>query len=150
VKYKGSCHCGKVAFEVEGELDGAMACNCSICSRKGSLLWFVPREQLRVLTSEEDIGTYTFNKHVIKHRFCQTCGIHPYGEGTDPNGNRMAAINIRCLEGIDLESVPATLRRTVVVARVRGEAACVETSELYSTSNRRLPRQRSMQRRYSS
>ncbi len=47
-----------------------------------------------------------FLKHVIKHRFCQTCGIHPYGEGTDPNGNRMAAINIRCLEGIDLESVP--------------------------------------------
>jgi len=36
VIYKGSCHCGKVAFEVEGELAGAMACNCSICSRKGS------------------------------------------------------------------------------------------------------------------
>ena len=75
MKYKGSCHCGKVAFEVEGELSGAMACNCSMCSRKGSLLWFVPREQLHALTAEEDIGTYTFNKHVIKHRFCQTCGI---------------------------------------------------------------------------
>ena len=37
---------------------------------------------------------------------CRTCGIHPYGEGTDPKGNRMAAINIRCLDGIDLESVP--------------------------------------------
>ncbi|HSF58624.1 MAG TPA: GFA family protein [Candidatus Binatia bacterium] len=106
MKYKGSCHCGKVAFEVEGELNGAMACNCSICSRKGSLLWFVPQDQLRVLTAEKDIGTYTFNKHVIKHRFCRTCGIHPYGEGTDPKGNRMAAINIRCLEGIDLETVP--------------------------------------------
>jgi hypothetical protein len=76
VKYKGSCHCGKVVFEVEGELQGAMACNCSMCSRKGSLLWFVPREQLTVLTPEKDIGTYTFNKHLIKHRFCQTCGIH--------------------------------------------------------------------------
>jgi len=43
---------------------------------------------------------------VIKHRFCQTCGIHPYGEGTDPNGNKIAAINLRCIEGIDLESVP--------------------------------------------
>jgi len=106
MKYKGSCHCGKVAFEVEGELNGAMACNCSMCSRKGSLLWFVPRDQFRLLTSEADIGTYTFNKHVIKHRFCRTCGIHPYGEGTDPKGNPMAAINIRCLEGIDLEKVP--------------------------------------------
>jgi hypothetical protein len=106
MKYKGSCHCGKIAFEVEGDLNGAMACNCSMCSRKGSLLWFVPRERLRLLTAEDDIDTYTFNKHVIKHRFCRTCGIHPYGEGTDPKGDRMAAINIRCLEGIDLASVP--------------------------------------------
>ena len=48
----------------------------------------------------------TFNKQVIKHRFCQTCGIHPYGEGIDPNGNKIAAINLRCIEGIDLASVP--------------------------------------------
>ena len=106
MKYRGSCHCGKIAFEVEGELNGAMACNCSICSRKGSLLWFVPRDQMHLLTSEADIGTYTFNKHVIKQRISPACGIHLYGEGTDPQGNRMAAINIRCLVGIDLESVP--------------------------------------------
>ena len=30
MKVKGSCHCGKVVFEVEGELNGAMACNCSM------------------------------------------------------------------------------------------------------------------------
>jgi len=104
--YKGSCHCGKVAFEVEGELTGAMACNCSICSRKGSLLWFVPHDKFHLLTPDDFASTYTFNKHIIKHRFCPTCGIHPYAEGVDPKGNRMAAINIRCLEGVDLASVP--------------------------------------------
>ncbi|MEQ1583503.1 MAG: GFA family protein [Candidatus Nitrotoga sp.] len=104
--YKGRCHCGKVAFEVEGEINGAIACNCSICSRKGTLMWFVPREKLRLLTPESEMSTYTFNKHIIKHRFCPTCGIHPYGEGVGPNGNSMAAINIRCIEGIDLSSVP--------------------------------------------
>lgn len=106
--YKGSCHCGKIALEVEGELTGAMACNCSICSRKGSLLWFVPRDKLRLLTSEEDVSTYTFNKHAIRHHFCQTCGIHPYAEAVDPKGNPMAAINVRCLDGIDLGSVPVS------------------------------------------
>ena len=106
MKYKGSCHCGKVAFEVQGKLNGATACNCSMCSRKGSLLWFVPRDELRLLTPESGIGTYTFNKHVIKHHFCPACGIHPYAEGIDPKGNPTAAINIRCLEGIDLQSVP--------------------------------------------
>lgn len=106
MNYKGSCHCGTITFDVEGEIDSAMACNCSICSRKGSLLWFVPREHLKVHTPEEAISTYTFNQHVIKHRFCPTCGIHPYGEGVDPNGNAMAAINIRCLENLDLASIP--------------------------------------------
>lgn len=106
MKYQGSCHCGRIAFEVEGELKGALACNCSICQRKGSLLWFVPREQLQLLTPEENASTYTFNKHAIQHRFCPVCGIHPYGEGTDPKGQRMAAINVRCLEGVELGSVP--------------------------------------------
>jgi len=106
MKHSGSCHCGAVAFEVEGEIKEALACNCSMCQRKGSLLWFVPRGKLRLLTPENAASTYMFNKHVIKHRFCATCGIHPYGEGTDPKGNATAAVNIRCLEGIDLEAIP--------------------------------------------
>jgi hypothetical protein len=103
--YKGSCHCGKVAFEVEGEIKEVMACNCSMCSRKGSLLWFVPRAKLHLLTPESDPSTYLFNKHVIKHRFCAACGIHPFGEGTDPKGNHMAAVNARCLENVELSSL---------------------------------------------
>ena len=104
--HKGSCHCGRVAYEVEGTIDGAMSCNCSMCQRRGSLLWFVPREKMRLTTPESNASTYTFNKHVIQHRFCPKCGIHPYGEGKDAKGNATAAINIRCIEGIDLESVP--------------------------------------------
>ena len=104
--YRGSCHCGRVAFEVEGAIESALSCNCSICQRKGSLLWFVPHHRLRLLTPDANASTYMFNKHVIRHRFCPACGIHPFGEGTDPKGNRMAAINIRCLEGVDLTAVP--------------------------------------------
>lgn len=104
--YQGSCHCGEVAFEVEGELTQVMDCNCSICSRKGALLWFVPRDKLRLQTSETNLGTYTFNKHVIQHHFCPRCGIHTFGEGTDPAGKAMAAINVRCLEGVDFSSLP--------------------------------------------
>ncbi len=105
MNYHGSCHCGNIAFDVEGEIEGVISCNCSICQRKGSLLWFVPRDKLTLRTPEENAATYTFNKHVIQHHFCPTCGIHPYGEGADPSGNKMAAINIRCLEGIDLDTV---------------------------------------------
>lgn len=106
MRYKGSCHCGQVAFEVEGEITQAMACNCSLCQRKGALMWFVPRNKLQLLTPESAAGTYTFNKHVIKHRFCTKCGIHPYGEAAGPDGQLMAAVNLRCIEGIDLDAIP--------------------------------------------
>jgi hypothetical protein len=108
MKYRGSCHCGNVAFEVEGEIHTALACNCSMCQRRGSLLWFVPRAELHLLTPDGNASTYTFNKHKIKHRFCSHCGVHPYGEALDPKGNEVAAINIRCLEGIDLASIPVS------------------------------------------
>lgn len=106
MKYRGSCHCGKVAYDVEGELDGAMACNCSMCQRKGSLLWFVPRDRFTLRTPESNEATYLFNKHAIEHRFCSTCGIHSYAVGSDARGNKMAAINVRCLENVDLDKVP--------------------------------------------
>lgn len=104
--YTASCHCGTISLQVEGTIDSALSCNCSICSRKGSLLWFVPRDRLRLKNSEGAASSYTFNKHAIKHRFCPTCGIHPYGEGTDPKGNAMAAINLRCIEDIDVSDIP--------------------------------------------
>src|SRR5688572_32674826 len=46
----------------------------SICFRKGAPLWFVPRTSLRIAKGEDALSTYTFNKHVIKHRFCPKCG----------------------------------------------------------------------------
>lgn len=108
MEYQGSCHCGRIAFEVEGTIDKALACNCSICRRKGSLLWFVPRDAMRLLTPEDNASTYTFNNHVIRHRFCATCGIHPYAEAKDPKGQPTAAINLRCLENVDLDAIPVT------------------------------------------
>ncbi len=108
MKYQGSCHCGQMKFEAEGEITSVMACNCSMCQRKGVLMWFVPRSDMTLLTPEIDASTYLFNKHVIKHRFCPTCGIHPYGEAKGPDGVPMAAINARCLEGIDLQAIPVT------------------------------------------
>jgi hypothetical protein len=104
--YTGSCHCGKIAIEAEGDLEQAVQCNCSICSKKGYLLWFVPRANLRLLTPESEIATYTFNRHNIQHHFCPTCGCAPFSEGTGPTGEAMAAINVRCLDDhVDLPTL---------------------------------------------
>lgn len=104
--YSGSCHCGEVAFEVEGEIEAAIACNCSICARKGALLWAVPRDGLHLLTSDAAMGTYTFNRHAIAHRFCRTCGIHPFAEDAGAAEGGSVYINLRCLTNLELASVP--------------------------------------------
>ncbi len=106
MKYKGSCHCGQIAFEVEGNLEQVMACNCSICSKLGALRWIVPPQDFRLLTPEENLATYTFNRHNIKHRFCPRCGCVPFGEGLAPSsGNSVVGINARSLDDVDLSSL---------------------------------------------
>ena len=101
--YRGSCHCGKVAYTLEGEVTEAMDCNCSMCRRRGSLLAFFPRDALTLTTPESDYGTYTFNKHHIQHHFCPDCGIAPFSEGVFARtGKPTAAVNVRCLDGVDL------------------------------------------------
>ena len=104
--HQGSCHCGRIAFTLEGEVREAIDCNCSMCRRRGGLLSFFPREALTLTTPEGDYATYHFNKHALDHHFCPTCGIAPFTEGTDPRtGARMAAVNVRCLDGIDLATL---------------------------------------------
>ena len=104
--HAGSCHCGRIAFELDGDVTTAMECNCSMCRRKGALLAFFPREALRLTTPESDMATYRFNTHRIGHHFCPTCGIAPFGEGTDPRtGASTAAVNVRCLPDVDLDAL---------------------------------------------
>lgn len=106
MRYQGGCHCGKIAFDVEVEVEGGISrvleCNCSLCSKRGYLICFVPRERLHLHTPEANLATYRFNTKTIQHHFCPTCGCAPFGEGTDGKGAAMAALNVRCLEGIDL------------------------------------------------
>lgn len=101
--HQGSCHCGRIAFELDGDVTEAIDCNCSMCRRRGALLAFFPRESLRLTTSDGDYGTYRFNKEHIAHHFCPTCGIAPFSEAADPRtGKPTAAVNVRCLPDVDL------------------------------------------------
>jgi hypothetical protein len=104
MKYQGSCHCGKTQFSVEGALEQVIECNCSHCSRKGYLLWFVGRDELKVTSGEDQLATYLFNKHAIEHKFCPSCGCAPFGRGRGEFANK-AAVNVRCLQDIDLKAL---------------------------------------------
>jgi hypothetical protein len=104
---RGSCHCGRIAYRLDAEPTEAIECNCSICRRRGSVLAAVAPEAFHLETSRDDIAVYTFNKHVIRHQFCKTCGCAPFAEGTGPDGETMVAINLRCAD-VDLSRIRIT------------------------------------------
>jgi hypothetical protein len=104
MKNQGSCHCGAVTFEFNGEVKEGLSCNCSHCDIKGAVLHFLPKQEVAILSGKDNLTTYTFNKHAIKHQFCNVCGVQPFGFADSPNGE-MAAINLRTVPSINIEGI---------------------------------------------
>lgn len=103
--YAGSCHCGAVKFEVETDLQGAITCNCSHCHRKGFVLVAVDKEKFKLLSGADAQTEYLFNTKNIRHQFCRTCGVQAFAAGASfPK----MMVNIRCLDGVDLDSLTIT------------------------------------------
>ena len=106
--YSGSCHCGNVKIEFDADIKQAISCNCSICSRKGWLLAFVDKKDFKLIQGTESLSDYQFNKRHLHHQFCKNCGISAFSSGSNPQGGETYAINLRCVEGLDLKQIPIT------------------------------------------
>ena len=104
-KVTGGCHCGAVRFEADVDTSSGIECNCSYCSKSANLLAFTGADQFRQTAGEDSLTDYRFNKNVIAHLFCANCGIGAFGRGKGPDGQETAAINLRCVDGIDLDAV---------------------------------------------
>ena len=63
-----------------------------------------PEPDVAVVPGSEP-DSYTFKTGRVRHHFCPTCGCAPFGVGTDRKGEASAAINVRCLEGVDFSAL---------------------------------------------
>lgn len=110
--YLGSCHCGAVKFEVDADIDHVIACDCSICRRRGALTFRVAEGDIRFLTPLSELSVYRWGTLTAVDYFCPVCGILPYRRPrtlTDEeraHGGSIWAVNVRCLAGIDASSLP--------------------------------------------
>lgn len=125
--YRGSCHCGRVRFEVDADLDHVRSCDCSICRRRGALIHRVAGESLRLLTPWHELAIYRWGSHTAADYFCPVCGILPFRRPSDPTPQELAegvqpfagwSINTRCLEGVELDSIPV---KRIFGSRIRHE-----------------------------
>jgi hypothetical protein len=104
--YAGGCQCGRVRYEVELDLGKpVISCNCSMCGRAGTLLTFVPADCFKLLLGADDLTDYQFSHLVVHHLFCSTCGIKSFARGKSRDGSATVAINARCLDGVDPDTL---------------------------------------------
>ena len=100
--YQGSCHCGAIRFEADLDLStGTTRCNCTICSKTGWWGYLARPATFRLLMGRDNLVLQG------KAQRCKDCGLQPFGHGDIPElGGEFYAVNIRCLDGVDLSGVP--------------------------------------------
>ena len=107
IVHHGSCHCGRVRFEIEAPAAiAALDCNCSICRMTAFVHLIVPAARFRLLAGKDELTEYTFNTGAAKHRFCRHCGVKAfYIPRSNPDG---VDVNVRCLDAATIERVDIT------------------------------------------
>lgn len=101
----GGCHCGTVRFEADVDITTAVDCNCSYCSKIGLLLAFTGEKQFLLTAGHDALTDYRFHTGHVAHLFCARCGTAVYGRVPGPDNRPLVAVNLRCVDGLDLTSI---------------------------------------------
>ena len=95
-------------MRVQADIDLAQPtyrCNCSICHRNRFWAAVIQPSAFRLLEGKSELTQYLFNSMQNEHYFCKTCGVRSFGHGKGPDGSEMYAINVRTLDGVDLDAL---------------------------------------------
>jgi hypothetical protein len=99
------------------DIDHVRVCDCSICRKRGALIFRVPDEDVRLLTPLSVLTLYQWGTMTAEDYFCPVCGILPLRRPRTRHGSEAGsahataafdgwAVNTRCLDGFDTSSVP--------------------------------------------
>jgi len=61
-----------------------------MCGRSGAYLQFVSPDKFTLHKGEDRLTSYKFNRNIIDHVFCNTCGLKPFARGKGPKVNMIA------------------------------------------------------------
>lgn len=112
--YSGSCHCGRVRFEIDADVDHVRVCDCSVCAKRGALIHRVDEADFRLLTPLEELTLYQWGSMTAEDYFCPVCGVLPFRKPSYPTEQERRegvepfdgwSVNARCLDGVDLASI---------------------------------------------
>lgn len=111
--YSGSCFCGAVAFEADGDLsEGTMRCNCSFCRKMRYWEMRLPDpDGLRVLRGEDQLAETPRRDGDdldMHHYFCRACGTRLFTRGNIAEmGGRFTMVVVHALDNASVEELIA-------------------------------------------
>ena len=102
---KGTCHCGKVQFEVilRSSLEDPRRCNCSLCRRKGAIMADIDAADILIHAGQDVLTKYQWNTYIAEHWFCSVCGIYTHHKKRGSSGGY--GFNVACVDDIDMSSL---------------------------------------------
>ncbi|MEP7156899.1 MAG: GFA family protein [Betaproteobacteria bacterium] len=113
----GSCHCGKSAFRIDGEIPDVLTrCTCTFCSRRGALVAYYQPEQFHQSNAAGYDATYLWNTKQVEHHFCPVCGISTFSDspafgqdGSWDGKTRRIGVNARLFDNFDAAEARVTV-----------------------------------------
>ena len=111
--YHGSCFCGAVAFQADGDLaDGTMRCNCRFCRKMRYWEMLLPdADGLRLLKGAETLAETPRTQDDgldMHHVFCGRCGTRLWTRGNLAElGGRFTMVFVPALDDVPEEELAA-------------------------------------------
>lgn len=97
--FSGSCHCGKVAFEIDGPILNVVNCHCSICRKVNggafSTYLVVSDEVFKVKEGQDLLTRYAMTEKADKN-FCKICGAPVFNRNKLYSG--VTVVPLGCLD----------------------------------------------------
>jgi len=106
---RGSCHCGKSTFRIDGEIPAQLTrCTCTFCAKRGWLIAYFEPGQFHPTTLPADDAIYRWHTRQVAHHFCVHCGCATFSDSPafEPDGqwdgsSRRVGVNARLFDDFD-------------------------------------------------
>ena len=100
--YLGSCHCGKIKFQLNETPQWLVKCNCSICSKIASKWAHSHLDNVELNYNEDDSIRYIWGDKSLAIISCRHCGNTTHWEGLDPINLPRVGLNFRLCSASDI------------------------------------------------
>ena len=103
---EGSCHCGDVSFQLAGDPEQLVDCNCSVCRRLAPLWARADSSRITIRAEPDATMTYVHGDRTLALHRCRRCGCTTHWLSLRDTEPRLMAVNCRMCDPESIAHLP--------------------------------------------